>query len=740
MKNVVVYTLHEEELDEAMRIIKGGEAAERVVVGELDEVDIEKLRASGLVVRVLEDLEQQKPDLPEQDSVEMAVAQRAFREEAAPRARRAAYWVYLRGPLLPAWRKQLEQLTVQILSMEVRYALETHIEMAFVPKVRELKFVRRVAAIGATHRAAPRLASFAPALDAAPEPLTYDVLAQSEEVLKNLAEWLKSRNVAVVGMTRRKLRFQSPENPALQQEIRSFEGVLAAEVVDEPGLHNDRARDLMRLDALQPNPAGAGSLDGDGEIVGVADTGIDEAHVDFAGRIVGTKAYGRNGQVDDPHGHGTHVAGTVLGSGASSGGKFRGAAPKAKLYFQSLIDAEGKLGGLPLDLEQLFDDAYAKNVRVHNNSWGALAGSEYRMRSLEVDRYVSDHRDMVIVFSAGNAGTDADPALGVRAAPRGHPDWYSIGAPATSKNAIVVGASRSDRQQGGYAAVGHGVVWPSAFKEPPIRDERVSGDPEQIAGFSSRGPCREMRIKPDVVAPGTDVFSCKSSLAPLRRFAGLDPAYPAYGYMCGTSMSAPLVSGCAATVREYFRKKRNHAPSAALVKAVLINSTRSLSGQHSIAGHAGLPNVHQGFGRIDMGLAVPATANPAFKLEFYDNWQRQQEHFIQPGMAKRFRLKVAPKGWLRICLAYTDAPGRGLQNNLSVYLEQQPRGQKVLGNGGGQFGIGQPDALNNVETIRLDEASGDYYIHVLAENVLVSPQDFALVVSGPTIASFAVEF
>lgn len=84
----------------------------------------------------------------------------------------------------------------------------------------------------------------------------------------------------------------------------------------------------------------------------------------------------------------------------------------AKLYVQSLLDAKQKLGGLPLDLEQLFDDAYAQGARIHNNSWGALSGSEYRLRALEVDRYVWQHRDMLIVFSAGNAGTDSDPQLG----------------------------------------------------------------------------------------------------------------------------------------------------------------------------------------------------------------------------------------------------------------------------------------------------------------------------------------
>jgi serine protease AprX len=61
-------------------------------------------------------------------------------------------------------------------------------------------------------------------------------------------------------------------------------------------------------------------------------------------------------------------------------------------------------------------------------------------------------------------------------------------------------------------------------------------------------------------------------------------------------MATPLVAGCAALVREYYIKDRKHEPSAALLKATLINSTKWLRGQGSIAQHNRLlPNYHQGF-------------------------------------------------------------------------------------------------------------------------------------------------
>ncbi|WP_267898776.1 S8 family serine peptidase [Sorangium cellulosum] len=55
----------------------------------------------------------------------------------------------------------------------------------------------------------------------------------------------------------------------------------------------------------------------------------------------------------EPHGHGTHVAGTILGSGKASDGAYQGIAPDARLVFQSLLDPRGRLGGLPVDLGDL---------------------------------------------------------------------------------------------------------------------------------------------------------------------------------------------------------------------------------------------------------------------------------------------------------------------------------------------------------------------------------------------------
>ena len=102
-----------------------------------------------------------------------------------------------------------------------------------------------------------------------------------------------------------------------------------------------------------------------------------------------------------------------------------------------------------------------------------------------------------------------------------------------------------------------------------------------MAGFSSRGPTCEGRIKPDVVAPGVAILSAASrdpevSLETKTRFGHSDD--PLWFFDSGTSMATPLVAGCAAVIREALLAGGVSTPSAALVKALLINGAMSLPG------------------------------------------------------------------------------------------------------------------------------------------------------------------
>jgi serine protease AprX len=736
-KHVIAYFMHEAEMAEAQQRIPGGESTESYVVGEIDEADIPVLESRGLLVQeVAAGTEAETPGR----MFDSAAARRGVRRRGrtatgpgpfpddAPAEGPDFYLVHLQGPLLESWRTQLDGHGVTLLEHVPHNAYTARLTPDQVRKVSALPFVQNVRHYGpadtgpfmAFESAAP--VAGAPKLDM----LTFDVRLHRDEDSRRVLDWLASHNVAVAGASGRKLRIYALEGSSIPDELAGLPEVAQVEQHVAPKLHNDVARGLMGIDAVVGNPGSGLDLTGQGQIVGVADTGLDDTHPDFAGRIVGLVALGRPGDPSDPNGHGTHVAGSVLGDGAASGGQLRGAAPAAGLFFQSLLDAQGGLGGLPLDLGDLFEEAYQNGARIHNNSWGAATASMYTINSIEVDEFIARRRDMLVVISAGNEGDGSRP----RHAQQGFVDWLSIGSPASAKNALVVGASRTSRTSGGLSGLTYGTVWPNDYPFPPSKDEPVSGNPEALAAFSSRGPCDDRRVKPDLVAPGTDIVSAKSSRAPLRNFWGPFPGNARYAFMGGTSMSAPLVAGCAALVREYFVQAGIASPSAALLKAALINGTRWLSAADSVADHADCPNYHQGFGCLDLRATIPHPATPALRLEVLDPWQTPAQQFARTGQRFRFRFRVGGTLPLRICLAWTDLPARGTQNSLA-FMVQGPGNQRWVANTGLHGALTSPDPDNNVQFVRLDSPpAGDYLLQLFAPNLLRPPQDYALVVSG----------
>jgi subtilisin family serine protease len=754
-RRVITHFMHEYEEAEARQAMPGAEATESYLVGEVEENEIPELRRKGLIVQPVDDqAEEEAPSatLGGPAPEVAAPVPRAFGAEPALDASGPNfYYVRLRGPLLDKWRAELQRHGVQLLEKSRRFTYTARLTPEQARTVLGLPFVSGVRIYGPEDSGRPRsrraavasssprdeaLRLGAPAPPAAARPpaaesrmLTFDVRLHRAEDLGKVRGWLQGLGLKLAGASGRKIRLYLMDDGTLDAELQAIRAVPEVAHVEEyvaPKLHNDAARQLLGIDP-GGNPGVPLPQTGAGQIVAVADTGLDDTHKDFQGRIVGLIARGRPNVTTDPHGHGTHVAGSVLSDGSASQGRFRGAAPGASLFFQSLLDADGGLSGLPLDLGDLFDEAYQAGARIHNNSWGAVVGSEYTLNSLEVDEFVASHRDMLIVISAGNEGQAANR---VNSQP-GFVDWLSIGSPASCKNALTVGAGRSSRTSGGYSQLTYGQAWPAEFPLAPIGTENVSGNPECMAGFSSRGPCTDRRIKPDVVAPGTDIVSAKSKLAPLRRFWGSVPGHPEYGFMGGTSMAAPLVAGCAALVREYYVTTRNHQPSAALLKATLINGAHWLTGGDAVAEHPDAPNYHQGFGAVSMLTTIPNASARALRLEFLDPWQDPQQHFVRNGQRVRRQVTVSGGAFLRICLVWTDGAARALQNNLNLFVQHLPTQRKWIGNDKLPRSLGIPDPENNVEVVRLDNpAPGDYLIQITASNLLQAGQDYALVVVG----------
>ena len=136
-------------------------------------------------------------------------------------------------------------------------------------------------------------------------------------------------------------------------------------------------------------------------------------------------------------------------------------------------------------------------------------------------------------------------------------------------------------------------------------DDAGSGAGYDIAGmaaFSSRGPALDGRIKPDIVAPGTWIASTKSSVASGGGWGAIDSNYM---YMGGTSMATPLTAGAAALIRQYYTDRESITPSAALIKATMVNGATDIyPGQYGTGGTQEIPVTRPtnvaGWGRVDV--------------------------------------------------------------------------------------------------------------------------------------------
>jgi subtilisin family serine protease len=461
--------------------------------------------------------------------------------------------------------------------------------------------------------------------------------------------------------------------------------------INSVSLLNDRAGAITGAAAVNaPGFVVPGGLTGAGQIVALADSGLDtgdinDLHPDLQStpgqmpKVVMLKSWAGRAIPDDPDGHGTHMAASIAGTGAASGGKFRGVAPGASIYFQGLLDPEGRVSP-PDKLYDLFWPAYSVGARIHVDGWGGGLNT-YGETSAQVDDFVRHHPDFFVIFGAGNSG----------AAPS------TITTEANSKNALTVGASELPRPAFVFG----------------------TGDAAAVAEFSSRGPAGDGRIKPELLAPASAVISACSSLTDSNL-----PGYPAYTRMQGTSMAAAIAGGNAALLREYFKKEQGLAViSAALIKATLVNGARVLPVGPS----------REGFGIIDMAATIISLRENCFQLT--DEWVG-----VAQGENLSYTYEVvdttAP---FKATLAWTDpaAPYTGstqaLVNNLDLVV-RTPDGMTYYGNH--FLGANSPDRANNVEHVYLPHpVPGVYTISVQGTAVnhntvsgsSVPLQDFALV-------------
>jgi hypothetical protein len=165
------------------------------------------------------------------------------------------------------------------------------------------------------------------------------------------------------------------------------------------------------MDVIDIWNRGVNPLFGAGQTVAVADTGLDQGsevpanlHDDFedcAGVSRVSTIFDRvgDGASDVNSGHGTHVAGSDGIAGCDYDNSYAGIAPEATLVFQALENnVSGALSGIPSDLNTLFNQAQGAGATIHTNSWGSSQAGAYTSFSEDVDQFVWNNKDFLILF------------------------------------------------------------------------------------------------------------------------------------------------------------------------------------------------------------------------------------------------------------------------------------------------------------------------------------------------------
>jgi hypothetical protein len=417
------------------------------------------------------------------------------------------------------------------------------------------------------------------------------------------------------------------------------------------------------------------NLDGSGFVMGHSDSGVDIDHVDFESRVKGPSATGSGGS------HGTHtmstILGTPIGAGKDSNGFLygQGVAPKAEGY------------AVPLGASDARSQEMSQNGAIgSSNSWNSgSAGADYGTEERQQDIYVLDAdsttpgaQRFAQIFSAGNAGSSG------------------LTEPHAAKNIVAVCASENGR----------------------------TGNINNKASFSSVGNAVDGRVKPEVCAPGADVYSAQSG------------STNGYVSMSGTSMSCPHVAGATLLVFQWHKREYGTAPSPAMNKAMLVNGAMNMVGGNA----PDIPNNYEGWGRVNLNDTF-AKSRGVMMTHLDDKELSTGQEFTLSASA------ADPSLPLKITVAWDDEPGASganpaLVNDLDLVVESSA-GTYNGNNFQSSWSVtgGAADAIDNLENVWIQNPSGAYTIKVKGTNVAQGPQKFALVVfnSGAPSANVKVD-
>ncbi|MFN5946312.1 MAG: S8 family serine peptidase [Phycisphaerae bacterium] len=469
---------------------------------------------------------------------------------------------------------------------------------------------------------------------------------------------------------------------ASMDALRALPGLQMAEPAADLAVRsNTLTRWVLQSNQVNVESIYARGITGVGQILGVIDDPLDLSHCSLAdSNPVGPthrKVLAYNAPPNLIFPHGMHVTVTALGDSGDASDR-RGVAYGAKLVF----------GGIPAFGEQFVYDALdlhrTQGAFLHNNSWGNDSTTAYDTTTRAVDRFVRDHEEHTVVFSVSNENTVRNPE--------------------NAKNILGIAGSRNYPTQ----------------------------DASCVGGV---GPTADGRRKPDLMTPGCGITSA---------------ALPTDGENCGVvtfpngaSFAAPSATGSAALVRQYFTDGyfptgiatagNGFIPSAALVRATLLNGAADMTAVQN------WPNMTEGWGRVLIDNALwfntPTDTRRLVLRDIRNSDPRALENF--EGLTYFVDVTDSTQP-LKVTLTWTDQAAElfssvAIVNDLDLVVTS-PTGITYLGNNFTvRFSVagGVADARNLVEQINLPTpVTGRWAVSVVASNVPMGPQGFALVTTG----------
>jgi subtilisin family serine protease len=446
-----------------------------------------------------------------------------------------------------------------------------------------------------------------------------------------------------------------PQNAIESFVAKSF--VCAAELKDDlPVPDNNEGRTNHRDNWMAQEFAGGRMYNGAGVNVMLQDDGVIGPHIDYTGRLIQQYVPVNIGN------HGDHCAGTIMGGG-NKDPLTRGMGWGANLYVYQAVPYQG--------YDSIYSHYVTNSIVITSTSYSDGCNAGYTTLAQTLDQQIYDMPNLIHVFSAGNNGAQ-DCSYGAGAT------WGNVtGGHKHSKNSIAVGNLTYE---------------------------------DIIAASSSRGPVHDGRMKPEVCAVGTNVYSTIDANN--------------YDYKTGTSMSCPAVSGTFSELYQAYKVLNGNVnPPSGLMKAILMNTADDL-------GNPG-PDFIYGYGRINGRKAIIPVEQTMYFIDAITNNSTNTHTITVPANTGRLKVMVYwhdhPAAVNASVALVNDIDMQVTTPSAAVFnpwvLDFTPNASNL-----NAVATRGNDIRNNHEQVTIDNpAAGNFSVSITGANIPMGPQEYYLV-------------